>query len=172
MSEIITETVTREADILADTYEDVRSLLKFYLMKAKNLDPFKVYEIEGRKLNTLYWLVAHVAWSQHFLLIEAMGGEALDIPWLTRFEIGSMPPSGDDLPSYPEVREALDRVHARAMETVRALTDTDLSQPNAVGIDFRGGDAKRVVIRHAIRHEPCHIGQIGWLIKLAGGETV
>ena len=172
MADTLTETLVREADILADTFEDVRSLLKFYLMRAEAVDPFRVYEVEGKPLNTLYWLIAHLTWSEHFLLIEAMGGVLLDIPWLERFEMGSTPPTGDGLPTIDEVREAMERVHERAMTTVRGLTSEQLGEANPVGISFRGGDARRVVIRHAIRHEPCHIGQIGWLIKASGGETV
>jgi hypothetical protein len=172
MSEVLTDTLVREADILADCYEDVRSLLKFYLMRAEVVDPHKVYSLEGKELNTLYWLMAHLTWSEHFLLVEAMGGEPLDIPWLEKFEMGSAPPTGNGLPGVEEVREAMDRVHERAMATLRGLSSEELGAPNAAGITFRGGDAKRVVVRHAIRHEPCHIGQIGWLIKLAGGETV
>jgi hypothetical protein len=168
----MTDAPVREADILADCYEDVRSLLKFYLMHAKDLDPHKVYVVEDKRLNTLYWLTAHLTWSEHFLLIEAMGGEPLDIPWLTRFELGSTPSEGEDLPSFEEVRAAMEHVHERAMKTLRRLTNEQLSEPNAVGVSFRGGDSKRVVARHAIRHEPCHIGQIGWLVKLGGVETV
>jgi hypothetical protein len=172
-----TETLVREADILADCYEDIRSLLKFYLMRAKDVDPHRVYMLDGKAVNSLYWLTGHLAWSQHHLLIEAMGGEPVGIGWLERFEIGSQPekdgrPAGPELPTFEEVRVGLDTVHERAMLTVRALTSEALGEPNAVGITFRAGDAKRVIIRHAIRHEPCHIGQIGWLIKAAGGETI
>lgn len=166
------ESLVREADILADCHEDVRSLLKFYLMRAKDLDPHHVYEIDSKPLNTLYWLTAHLAWSEHFLLVEALGGEVLSIPWLDQFEMGTEAASSTNLPTFDEVRDALDQVHSHAMKTVRSLSSDDLDQENVRDLSFRGGNAKRVVIRHAIRHEPCHIGQIGWLIKAAGGETV
>lgn len=172
MPEILTETLVRESDILADCFEDVRSLLKFYLIRAKDVDPYRVFELDGHKLNTLYWLTAHLTWSEHFLLIEAMGGKALDIPWLDRFEMGSEPPQPEGLPTFETVRETMDRVHEHAMATLRGLSSDALDEENAHDLSFRGGKSKRVVVRHAIRHEPCHIGQIGWLIKASGGETV
>lgn len=168
-----TDVLVREADILAECFEDVRSLLKFYLMRAKEVDPFRVYEVEGKPLNTLYWLTAHLAWAEHFLLIDAIGGTPLEIPWLERFGDGAQPPSAfDDLPAFGEVCETLERVHERAMATLRSLSGAELDSANLVDLSFRAGTSRRIVVRHAIRHEPCHIGQIGWLIKAAGGETI
>ncbi len=52
------------------------------------------------------------------------------------------------------------------------MEDAALDEPNHANLTFRAGNSKRTVIRHAIRHEPCHTGQIGWLLKLSGLETI
>ena len=161
-----------ESLILSEVFQDVRGLTKFYLSLAKELDPHTQIEVNGQKLNTLYWIAGHLTWSQHHLLVEALTGEKMDIPWLARFEIGSTPSDEPGLPKFEEILASMDLVHERAMAAILALDDFGLSEPNALGIAFRAGNAKRVVIRHAIRHEPCHTGQIGWLLKMQGMETV
>ncbi len=161
-----------ESLILSEVFQDVRGLTKFYLSLAKALDPHLQFELNGQKLNTLYWLAGHLTWSQHFLLVEALTGETMGIQWLDRFEMGTILTDEPGLPTFEEILIAMDRVHHHAMASILALDDSGLDAPNHRGIAFQGEDSKRVVIRHAIRHEPCHTGQIGWLLKLHGQETV
>jgi len=164
-----------EAQVLAEAFEDVRSLTKFYYSLAKEVDPFRQWEINGHKLNSLYWILGHIVWSQHFLLVEAMTGEQSGIPWLPLFDMADSPATelnGVTKPTVEEVLQTMDAVHAKAMGILKAMTDEELGEPNKAGIQFRAGDAKRVIVRHAIRHEPCHTGQIGWLLKINGIETV
>jgi hypothetical protein len=164
-----------EAQILAQTFEDVRSLTKFYYSRAQEMEPRKGWEINGHTLNSLYWILGHLVWSEHYLLVEAMTGEQSDIPWLPLFDMPddqSNDYNGLPKPTVEEIIGTMDTVHAKAMRIVNAMSDDDLAEPNKAGIQFRAGDAKRVIIRHAIRHEPCHTGQIGWLLKINGLETV
>jgi uncharacterized damage-inducible protein DinB len=164
-----------EAQILAETFEDVRSLTKFYYSLAKEIDPRRNWEINGQKLNSLYWILGHIVWAEHYLLIEAMTGEQSDIPWLPLFDMAddqSSEVNGLPKPTIKEILLNMDAVHAKAMGLLNAMTNEELGEPNKAGIQFRAGDAKRVIVRHAIRHEPCHTGQIGWLLKINGVETV
>jgi uncharacterized damage-inducible protein DinB len=161
-----------EGLILSEVFEDVRSLTKFYLSLANPVDPRREYAFEGRKLNSLYWITGHLAWAEHYLLVEAMTGEKMDIPWLDEFDMGSELQTQAKLPTVEEIHIAMDQVHERAMSNVRSFTDDELDTPNLAGIAFRAGNARRVIIRHAIRHEPCHTGQIGWILKMNGLETV
>jgi uncharacterized damage-inducible protein DinB len=115
--------------------------------------------------------MGHIVWAEHNLLIAAVTGNKMDIPWLDKFERGSSREENNENPSAEEIRRTMDLVHERAMEGLRAMPNAELDEPNLAGIDFRGGNAKRVVVRHAIRHEPCHSGQIGWILKMNGLES-
>lgn len=159
-------TVKTEANIFADCFEDVRGLTRFYYSKLRDVDPFARIEVNGKKLNTIYWLMGHLVWAEHFLLVRAMGKPSMEIPWFDRFEFGAAPTHSEDHPSLETILQEMKHVHAHAMEIVRSLTDEELDEENAVGISFGGGNSKRVIIRHAIRHEPCHAGQLGWLCQI------
>lgn len=161
-----------EANILADVFEDVRGLTKFYIIKSRDLDSHKRYEVNGKLLNSRYWLIAHLVWTEHMLIIEGIGDRKLDIPWLERFSFGTEPPTSDDLPSLNEVLAKMDEVHKVAMEIIRSLSEEELAKPNHhPELGFRGDNTKRMILHHAIRHEPCHAGQLGWLCRIGGVET-
>jgi uncharacterized damage-inducible protein DinB len=160
-----------ESQTLWDVFEDVRSLTKFYLARAEGVDPHRVFHGEDKSLNTLYWLMGHIVWAEHYLLVEALTGKRMDIPWIEKFDNGLENTREAGLPSLDEIRETMERVHAQAMAGVLALDASGLEEENHAGIQFRVGKAKRTIIHHAIRHEPCHTGQIGWILKMAGVET-
>jgi hypothetical protein len=161
-----------EAEILANVFEDVRNLTKFYIIKSRTLDSHKRYEIDGVRLNSRYWLIAHLVWTEHHLVVKGIGDRTMDIQWLDKFSFGSEPETHTDLPSLEEVMAKMDEVHAVAMECIRATTSEELSQPNHnPEMGFRGDNTKRMILHHVIRHEPCHAGQLGWLCKIGGVET-
>lgn len=164
--------MTSEAHVYADVYHNVRSLTKFYLANARTLDPHHRPVADGKQLNSLYWLVGHLVWTEYSLIHYGVGGEELTIPWLSYFELGSELTTTDALPTFEELLEELDRSHERALEIIRSLNDDELYQPNNVGISFGGNASKRMLLHHAIRHEPCHTGQIGWLCKIHGVKVI
>jgi uncharacterized damage-inducible protein DinB len=159
-----------ESQILADTFEAVRGLTKFYISKLENLDIRKQYTINGVSLNTALWITAHLVWTEHSLLIEGLGGKKMDIPWLEEFSIGSSTANKDTWPEYDEVLKRMDEVHNTAMKLLRSLSDDELDKPNLIDANFMGKNSKRNVITHAIRHEPMHTGQISWILKLNSVE--
>lgn len=159
-----------ESHVLADTFEAVRSLTKFYISKLENLDVKKQYTIDGIKFNTAFWITAHLVWTEHSLIIEGLGGKKMDIPWLEEFSIGSTTANKDTWPEYNEVLKRMDEVHDAAMNLIRSLSDEELDKPNLIGATFMRTNSKRAVITHAIRHEPMHTGQISWILKLNSVE--
>lgn len=157
-----------EIKTLIKTFEMARNLSKFYISKINGIDLKKRYEIGGVKLNSAYWLMAHLVWTEHFLIIEGVGGESLGIEWLNDFGFGS---TGEDVPNGPaigEVLNTLDEVHAKAIEILNSMTDEMLDSDNNIEATFGGSKSKRTVIMHAIRHEPMHIGQLSWILKISG----
>ena len=153
---------------LIKTYEMARSLSKYYISKLEGLDLHKVYEINGVKMNSAYWMLAHLVWTEHFLIIEGIGGESLGIEWLNDFGFGSEPDKIENQPSIEEVRKRGEEVHTKAMEILNNMTDEQMESENNIEANFGGSKDKFHVLMHAIRHEPMHIGQISWILKANG----
>ena len=161
-----------ESETLADTYEAVRGLTKFYFSQAKDIDVHKRWGVDGITFNSIYWMVGHLTWTEHMLLVEGLTGNKADIPWLEDFAMGTNPPDRNSNPTFEEALKKLDEVHTEAVKNIRSLTDEQLDEPNHQGIAFMGKNTKRNVIMHAIRHEPMHIGQLSWILKLNGIKIV
>ncbi|MEO8665802.1 MAG: DinB family protein [Ignavibacteria bacterium] len=157
-----------EAEILADVYSNMRGLSKRFIsaLTAEEID--KQIEIGDVKFNSAYWIIAHLVWTEHFLLVEGVGGENMNIGWLDEYSYGTNPDEVKTKPPYEELLKKLDETHSRALEIIRGLSDEQLEVENNIGANFGGSKSKRNVIMHAIRHEPMHIGQISWILKTKG----
>ena len=155
-----------EAEIYAGTFESVRSITKFYLSKLGDTDIHKSIEFNGKKFNNPYWIAAHLTWSEHLLILTGIGAEPMNILWLDKFSIGTVPSDDKDLPSFSEILETMDKVHMKSMVELKSLSDAQLDEPNPHNFSFGGANSKRNIIKHSIRHEPMHIGQLSWYLKI------
>lgn len=161
-----------ETQTLVETLELSRDLTKFYLKKLEDQDVYKTFEIEGKKLNSILWLIAHLAVSENWLLLVCTGGERVKIPWARQFGLGSEVPKKEEYPPREEIIEMFDKVHCQAIDYISHLTDEDLSKPTTNGTTLGGEDSIRAIIKHAIRHEGAHAGHLGWLCKLFDVKTI
>jgi uncharacterized damage-inducible protein DinB len=162
----------KETEILADTFQIVRNLTKFYF---SHFPEEKIHDelcVNGVKFNTAYWLAAHLVWTEHFLILQGVGNKSMDIPWINEFKIGSTPERKDSWPEYNEIKKTMDTVHEEAMKVIKELPDDELEKRNYLDYTFGGVNSKRMLITHVIRHEPMHVGQLSWLLKLHGVEMV
>jgi hypothetical protein len=157
---------------LIKAYEMARNLSKFYISKLDGLDLHKVFEINGVKMNSAYWILAHLVWTEHFLIIEGIGGDSLGIEWLNDFGFGSEPDKIEDQPSIEEVKLRMEEVHAKAIEILNNMADEQMQSENNIEASFGGSNNKESVLMHAIRHEPMHIGQLSWILKANGIKMV
>lgn len=161
-----------ESRTLLEAYESVRALSKFFFGMIGDSDIHKSPVLEGVKFNNIHWIIAHLAWSENMLILKAVGNIDSGIPWLEEYAIDSDPDEIRTKPDLPELIRAIDSIHEQAKEVISGLTDADLDSDNELNISFGKNKSKRVIIQHAIRHEPMHIGQLSWLLKLSGKETV
>jgi uncharacterized damage-inducible protein DinB len=166
------ESQITESKILADVFQSVRNLTNFYISQFKDLNVFERLEFKGRKFNSAYWIIGHLVWSEHSLIIEGLGGQPMKIPWLEKFQIGSKPENLYTSPSYEEILQTLEKVHSNAINLIQSLSDEELDQPNLIEATFGGKNTKRAVVIHAIRHEPMHTGQLSWILKTHDIELV
>ena len=163
--------IKTESQTLADVYADVRKMTKFYFSKIKDTDIGKRFEINGEKFNSAHWLMAHLVWTEDGLLIKSLTGESSGIPWVNSVKLGSNPDNAE-LPPIDEIMAALDATHIKALENIRALSNENLEEKTHTGLVFGGADTKRNIIHHAIRHEPMHIGHLGWIAKMSGIKII
>ncbi len=157
-----------EAETLAEVYKGVRNLSKMFIAPVKDIDMNRQIEIDGIKFNSAYWIVAHLVWTEHFLVVEGIGGENMNIDWINEYGFGGKPEDIKKKPPYEEILNKLEEVHTRAFDIIKGLSDEQLDEDNNLGASFGGSKSKRTLIIHAIRHEPMHIGQLSWILKLNG----
>ena len=153
---------------LIQTYQMARNLSNYYISKMDGINIHKVYEVNGVKMNSAYWILAHLVWTEHFLIIEGIGGESLGIEWLNDYGFGSVPDEIKNQPSIEEVRKSFEEVHTKAMDILNSMTDELMEAENNIEANFGGSKDKFHVLMHAIRHEPMHIGQLSWILKVNG----
>lgn len=161
-----------ESSTLAGVMDKTRQITLLYLDKLKETDLHHVFEINGNRLNSAFWIMAHLPVTQNYLMLRATGGEHVKIPWARQFGQGSTPPIPSEFPSLDEVKGVMKEVHEKSLAHVRGLAPGILEQPNLAGFEFPGVKTVRDVIVHAIRHEGTHAGHLGWLCKLHGIKTV
>lgn len=119
-------------------------------------------EVGDKKLNSVYWICAHLVWSEWFLINYAMLGEEAHYPWVKDFEYGSSSEQQDGWPSFEEVRRVLDEYHEKTLEVMKNVSDIDAE----VTLGPKWTSPKRDINIHCIRHEGIHAGHLGWLAKL------
>jgi len=161
-----------ECNILADTFESVRSLTKSFLSMVDEAQINDTPVFNGVELNSPYWITAHLAWAEGFLILNTLGGEQSDkYDWLNEYGFGTKPADIKIRPPYSEVIKALDDIHVAAMKKLRGTEDSFLNEKNKFGMSFDGKNDNRIAVQHAIRHEPMHIGQLTWFMKSKGMPT-
>lgn len=167
-----------ESQVLAHMVDRTREYNRMYLSLLKDVDPHREFMFpggtsggEGKKLNTQFWLVAHMTVSENALLLRATGGPFEKFSWAKHFGIGSQGLPKEECPPYEEVWSMFKTIHERTMAHLPTLSDEALEQPNITGL-LLIGTTVRDVITHGIRHEAMHIGHITWLCKLHGIKTM
>ena len=173
-----------ELATLRNMVDATRQLAHFALKKleGKEADFQKRFEVntgqEGevsqvRKLNSVYWLIAHMAWAENNLILRSTGGPNPEVPWLRLFALGKPAEEGENsgIP-YAEVYAGFKKVHQMSMDQLAAMDPANLDTENKLQWEILGGKTMRNTIMHHIRHESNHIGQLLWLVTLHGVKTI
>ena len=162
-----------EGQILAEVLDNTRQLTRWYISLLKGYDPFKQFVVDGKQLNSAYWLIGHLAWTQNNMLLKTTGGKAMDIPWEKHFGFGkALDKDAEGLPGIKEILDTLKELQQRSVDHLRQITPEELDEPNPGGIAFGGDSSKRMMVHHVIRHEGVHAGHLSWICKLHGVKTI
>jgi len=164
--------VNKEALILSDMFQKTRDLTRWYLSLLKESDPFKRWEVNGTRLNSVLWLASHITWAENFLLLKGTGGEPVVLDWLENYNIKSSGDLHHAEHNMKTVMAAMKEVHEKAMAHVLTLSDEEMEAENFIGFGFGGVKTNRIMVNHAIRHEAMHTGHLSWLCKINKVESV
>jgi hypothetical protein len=161
-----------EAALLADTFQKVRDLTKWYFSLLKTTDPHKAWEVNGQKLNTAIWTAAHLVWAEDFLIVRSTGGTGIGHDWLEHYKIASDGSAHEAGLEMKPLLTLLNEGHEKAMAHLLTLSDAALDEENIFGFGFGGIKTNRMMIQHCIRHEAMHAGHLSWLCKINGIKAV
>lgn len=162
-----------EQTIIMEMTKEAHALVLFYLKHLKEVDPYKEFECEGKKLNSAYWVTAHLCSIADMLFFKATGTENPQAPsWLSQFGLGSDPNAVTEAPTFEEAYAYLNSIYKRGYELILSLSDETLDQPNLLAIRFGDDISIRKILYHQIRHEASHAGNLAWICKLNGIKTI
>lgn len=164
-----------ELETLRNMVDATRQLAHFGLKKlaGKEADFQKRFDVNGKKLNSVYWMIGHMAWAENSLVLRSTGGPNPEIPWLKHFGIGKPADEGENCGvPYSEIYAGFKKVHELTMDHLGQLDPQSLDAENKINWEVLGGKTMRNTIMHHIRHENNHIGQLLWLVNMHGEKTL
>lgn len=161
-----------ESQSLALVFDRAHDYTKYYFGELRNTDIHHRFEVNGKKLNSAYWLIAHLTMSQNWLLLNGTGAEMERFSWAKLFNMGKEPPSAEECPLISDILETSMLIHEKTMAWLNSLTGEQLDEPHKIGFNVGGEGTIRDAIAHATRHEAGHAGQLGWLCTIQGIKTV
>jgi hypothetical protein len=161
-----------EPQILASVLDNTRALTLFYLQQVEDVDKSRSFTVGDFQTNSIHWIIAHLAWAEDALILRGVGDQGISVPWFELFRFGLPRPPLDKYPPFSETLEVLQRVHQTALNFLNSLPREALDQPNKFGRKILGQDSNRILIHHCIRHEGCHAGHLGWLVRMHGKKVI
>jgi len=158
----------QHAHFLADLMDHAHAYTLHHVERLKGQDLHRRFEVEGKPLNSAFWIVAHLAVSQNWLILRGTGGNFQKFPWAKQYTLGAVHPSAADAPAWEDVFDTYQRIHQLSVDHVRSLPVEALGQPHQAMMDLGAGNTVQQVIMHHVRHESSHNGQLSWLCKCYG----
>ena len=161
-----------ESTFLADMMRHAHFMTQSHMRTLETVDMHMRFSAGDKELNSAYWLFAHMTVSQNWLILRGTNGPFQKFSWAKLFNIGTTPPPIEECPPFEEVKAKLEEIQRLSLEHVESLDETALSQPHNAMMQLPGGNNMRDIIKHHIRHESMHNGQLSWLCKLHGIKTI
>ncbi len=161
-----------EAHFLADMMRHAHDMTQSNVRKLENVDLHRRFNADGKELNSAYWLFAHMTVSQNWLVLRGTNGPFQKFSWAKLFNLGTTPPPIEECLPFDEVKAKLEEIQQLSVQHVETLDEAALSLPHNAIMQLPGGNTMRDVIKHHIRHESMHNGQLSWLCKLHGIKTI
>jgi len=151
---------------LTEMFQLSRNISNYYFNEIKDEDPHRIFKVDAVPLNNVYWLIGHLANSEEALISQQIGIKDLNTDWLPMFDYGTSVPKKGDGPPFGEIIEHYELIHNNTLKKLPLFNDEKLDDPSPTGFKIGRLETVGHSIMHAIRHEGCHAGHLGWLMKL------
>ena len=162
-----------EAQVLADTMDKTRQLIRYYISGLKVADPYQPTEFGGLTFNSIYWLTAHLIWAEDNLIVRSSTGSSIAPEWIQHYHLGADGSLHEGHGDFKALLDIMKQVHEQSMTHLRSITDEQLAEESKLGLGFGDGDMSvRMMVMHAIRHEGTHIGNLAYLCKMKGIKMI
>lgn len=157
-----------EASTLARLMERSHHAVIEALNQLQGQDLHQQFVVGDQRLNSAYWILAHLCGSQNWLVLRGSSGPFRKYSWAKHFGMGSSGDAPTDGPSVDEFLEIYEEVHRASVAHVLSLDNEALSAPHQALMQLAAGSDVRTIIQHHILHESGHCGQLAWLCRLYG----
>ena len=161
-------TPNTEAKVLASLMDRSHRNVLSHLDLLSGHDPHHRSSVGGKELNSAFWIVAHLAVSENWLVLRGSRGSFRKFSWAKHFSIGSTPPPVSECPPWNEVLDTYRTVHADAIAHVAGLDQAALDAPHEALMRISAGNDVRAILGHHLLHESGHCGQLAWLCAIHG----
>ncbi len=131
-------------------------------------DLHRRFEVGQQRLNSAYWILAHLCGSQNWLVLRGSVGPFSKYSWAKHFGMGSTGDVPAEAPSVEKFLAIYEEVHQASMAHVLTLDHDALSAPHQAVMQLPAGTDVRTIIMHHILHESGHCGQLALLCSLYG----
>lgn len=155
-----------KSKILAEMFQLSRNISNYYFNAIKEEDPHRIFKVNDVPLNNVYWLIGHLVNSEEALISQQIGINNFMTDWLPMFDYGTMVPKKGEGPAFEEIVALYHEVHKATLEKLPLFQDEKLGDKSPTGFKIGRLETIEHSIMHGIRHESCHSGHLGWLMKL------
>ncbi len=135
----------------------------------ENLSEEELHRRGGPQSNSMLWITGHLALSRCRML-KLTGGDR-DFPWSDLFSRGSAMQTPNDYPALDQVLESWDKTSGLLLAALPKMTPEQLFAKSPQSLP---GDDKSVrgALSFLVYHEAYHMGQMGYLRKMLGYESL
>ena len=157
-------------ELLCDVLDNQRNLTKWYLKRIPEGMETTPVIVDGVKLNTPYWQVAHLIWTDYSVGLKALGYKGSVPEWINHVGFGSSGEIPESMPAYADLLQVFTDSHTVKLDFLRTLTDEVLDADYAIpSLRFKNN---YYALLHLARHEGVHCGHIAAFCKLNGIKTI
>lgn len=153
--------------------DQIASHLKLgdYLLKTalENLSDEELHRRGGPQSNSMLWITGHLTLSRCRML-KLAGGDS-DFRWTDLFSKGSAIQTPSDYPALDQILESWDKTSNRLLTALPKITPEQLFAKSPQSLP---GDDKSVrgALSFLVYHEAYHIGQMAYLRKMLGYDSL
>jgi hypothetical protein len=121
--------------------------------------------------NSFRFLTGHITLYRHS--IAATLGARVAFPWTELFDLGARPLETSKYPSMDDLTDAFNKVTDRLMGRLEKIEDAELNRAPSFRVEVPGAvNTVGGMVSFGALHEAYHIGQMGYLVRLLGGDRL